>query len=91
VCRRLKWNCLQIFSLFVYVQQTCHFKDPGVPCRKTQGTCDLPEFCTGNSEYCPGDVHKLNGLKCESPSGQVSGLNSNNEYVWMDASGSCYL
>ncbi|XP_043237153.1 platelet binding protein GspB-like [Amphibalanus amphitrite] len=46
--------------------QTCQPRAAGSPCRPARGECDLPEFCTGESNRCPGDVHKLNGLSCGS-------------------------
>ena len=43
--------------------------DPGVKCRLAKSECDLPEYCSGHSEYCPPDVNKHDGLTCNS--GQV--------------------
>ncbi|XP_035701915.1 disintegrin and metalloproteinase domain-containing protein 12 isoform X2 [Folsomia candida] len=50
---------------------TCSVKTGGTPCRKTNGRCDLPEFCTGTSEFCPEDVKILDGLECETPNGKA--------------------
>lgn len=33
------------------------------------GDCDLPEFCTGVSAYCPPDVYLLDGSPCASSRG----------------------
>ncbi|XP_015110577.1 disintegrin and metalloproteinase domain-containing protein 28 isoform X2 [Diachasma alloeum] len=44
---------------------TCQLKKPGVPCRTSSHECDLPEYCPGNSEYCPEDVHKIDGHPCK--------------------------
>lgn len=53
---------------------------PGKECRKAVHECDLPEFCTGESEYCPDDVYKMNGETCRagkvnSAGGGVSEVN----------------
>ncbi|XP_060864601.1 disintegrin and metalloproteinase domain-containing protein 9 [Metopolophium dirhodum] len=44
---------------------TCHFKFAGVECRSAPHECDLPEYCTGDSEYCPDNVFKFDGTTCE--------------------------
>lgn len=33
-------------------------------CRSADIECDLPEYCTGHSEYCPPDVYKLDAEPC---------------------------
>ncbi|XP_068084818.1 uncharacterized protein [Anabrus simplex] len=45
--------------------QTCRPKTAGSICRSADHECDLPEFCTGQSEYCPNDVYKMDGEKCD--------------------------
>ncbi|XP_025201152.1 disintegrin and metalloproteinase domain-containing protein 9 [Melanaphis sacchari] len=45
---------------------TCHFKLAGVECRSALHECDLPEYCTGDSEYCPDNVFKFDGSTCEA-------------------------
>jgi hypothetical protein len=60
--------CMTYFNRLI---QTCHYQSGGTACRDATGLCDLPEYCTGNSEFCPEDVHKLNGVKCETKTGQV--------------------
>ncbi|XP_004772915.1 disintegrin and metalloproteinase domain-containing protein 33 isoform X2 [Mustela putorius furo] len=42
----------------------CLLKPAGVPCRGAVGDCDLPEFCTGASPYCPPDFYLLDGSPC---------------------------
>ncbi|XP_047601209.1 disintegrin and metalloproteinase domain-containing protein 33 isoform X8 [Lutra lutra] len=42
----------------------CLLKPAGVPCRRAVGDCDLPEFCTGASPYCPPDLYLLDGSPC---------------------------
>ncbi|KAB0384010.1 hypothetical protein FD755_005927, partial [Muntiacus reevesi] len=42
----------------------CLLKPAGTPCRPAAGDCDLPEFCTGASPYCPPDVYLLDGSPC---------------------------
>ncbi|KAF6209016.1 hypothetical protein GE061_014759 [Apolygus lucorum] len=43
---------------------TCHPKTAGSMCRSADHECDLPEYCTGESEYCPNDVFKMDGETC---------------------------
>ncbi|TUD36245.1 Disintegrin and metalloproteinase domain-containing protein 9 [Bagarius yarrelli] len=38
----------------------------GTPCRASANQCDLPEFCTGQSGFCPPDSYQMDGLTCES-------------------------
>lgn len=38
-------------------------------CRTETGFCDLPEFCKGDSEYCPDDIFKQNALECKAKDG----------------------
>ncbi|XP_034861843.1 disintegrin and metalloproteinase domain-containing protein 33 isoform X2 [Mirounga leonina] len=47
----------------------CLLKPAGVPCRRAVGDCDLPEFCTGASPYCPPDLYLLDGSPCASGRG----------------------
>ncbi|CAG9794728.1 unnamed protein product [Diatraea saccharalis] len=44
--------------------QTCRPKAAGTVCRGADRECDLPEYCTGYSEYCPADVHKMDASPC---------------------------
>ncbi|KAK2505524.1 hypothetical protein MC885_019761 [Smutsia gigantea] len=47
----------------------CQLKPPGTLCRRAAGDCDLPEFCTGASPYCPPDIYLLDGSPCASGRG----------------------
>ncbi|XP_036780506.1 disintegrin and metalloproteinase domain-containing protein 33 isoform X4 [Manis pentadactyla] len=47
----------------------CQLKPPGALCRRAAGDCDLPEFCTGASPYCPPDIYLLDGSPCASGRG----------------------
>uniref|UniRef100_A0A673TWZ1 ADAM metallopeptidase domain 33 n=1 Tax=Suricata suricatta TaxID=37032 RepID=A0A673TWZ1_SURSU len=47
----------------------CLLKPAGVLCRRAAGDCDLPEFCTGDSPYCPLDIFLLDGSPCASGRG----------------------
>ena len=38
--------------------KTCKVKTAGTSCRPSLNECDLPEFCSGESQFCPNDVHK---------------------------------
>ncbi|NXY12184.1 ADA19 protein, partial [Pteruthius melanotis] len=42
----------------------CKLKVAGTMCREAAGSCDLPEFCTGASPYCPANVYLLDGSSC---------------------------
>ncbi|XP_024936313.1 uncharacterized protein LOC107263145 isoform X2 [Cephus cinctus] len=43
---------------------TCRPKTAGTECRSVEHECDLPEYCTGQSEYCPVNVFKMDGEVC---------------------------
>ena len=45
--------------------QTCQPKLPGSICRGSEHECDLPEYCTGENEFCPDDVYKVDGTSCK--------------------------
>ncbi|XP_077287628.1 uncharacterized protein LOC143912233 isoform X2 [Arctopsyche grandis] len=45
--------------------KTCRPSDAGTMCRSAEHECDLPEFCTGQSEFCPDDVFKMDTETCE--------------------------
>ncbi|CAN9514460.1 unnamed protein product [Ophioblennius macclurei] len=45
--------------------QDCKLRAAGSVCRQPLGECDLPEFCTGSSPYCPANVFLQNGEPCE--------------------------
>ncbi|XP_028028222.1 disintegrin and metalloproteinase domain-containing protein 12 [Bombyx mandarina] len=44
--------------------QTCRPKSAGTVCRRSEKECDLPEYCTGQSEFCPDDVYKMDTIPC---------------------------
>ncbi|EDW85054.2 uncharacterized protein Dwil_GK14446 [Drosophila willistoni] len=44
---------------------TCRPKMAGKPCREAENECDLPEYCTGESEYCPKDVYRRDAEPCD--------------------------
>ncbi|XP_041925335.1 disintegrin and metalloproteinase domain-containing protein 33 isoform X1 [Alosa sapidissima] len=44
----------------------CKLKQAGTMCRGPAGSCDLPEYCTGGSPYCPANVYLLDGSTCQS-------------------------
>ncbi|XP_057368575.1 disintegrin and metalloproteinase domain-containing protein 12-like [Daphnia carinata] len=45
---------------------TCQLELPGVECRSAENECDLPEYCLGDGPTCPPDLHKFNGITCQS-------------------------
>ncbi|KAH8308195.1 hypothetical protein KR059_007993, partial [Drosophila kikkawai] len=44
---------------------TCRPKMAGSACREAENECDLPEYCTGESEYCPSDVFRRDTEPCD--------------------------
>ncbi|XP_062903300.1 disintegrin and metalloproteinase domain-containing protein 12-like isoform X4 [Mobula hypostoma] len=42
----------------------CKFLPAGTVCRPKRGECDLPEFCTGQSQDCPNNHYVKDGQKC---------------------------
>uniref|UniRef100_A0A9J7YJ84 ADAM metallopeptidase domain 19a n=1 Tax=Cyprinus carpio carpio TaxID=630221 RepID=A0A9J7YJ84_CYPCA len=45
--------------------EDCKLKQAGTMCRGAAGACDLPEYCTGGSPYCPSNVYLLDGSLCQ--------------------------
>ncbi|KAJ3607586.1 hypothetical protein NHX12_024637 [Muraenolepis orangiensis] len=46
----------------------CKVKVAGTSCRASVNSCDVPEFCLGNSGFCPEDFYVMDGLSCEDES-----------------------
>ena len=46
------------------LSQTCRPKSAGSQCRASEHECDLPEYCSGDSEYCPDNFYKEDGHEC---------------------------
>ncbi|XP_063834603.1 disintegrin and metalloproteinase domain-containing protein 12 [Ostrinia nubilalis] len=44
--------------------ETCRPKSAGTVCRAAERECDLAEYCTGHSEFCPADVFKMDSTPC---------------------------
>nr|XP_034961647.1 disintegrin and metalloproteinase domain-containing protein 19 [Zootoca vivipara] len=44
----------------------CKLMSPGTPCREQARPCDLPEYCTGKSPFCPANFYQLDGTPCAS-------------------------
>ncbi|KAJ6654039.1 hypothetical protein lerEdw1_007548 [Lerista edwardsae] len=42
----------------------CRFLPAGTVCRERTSVCDLPEYCTGVSEWCPEDLFVQDGAPC---------------------------
>ena len=51
--------------LISFIFQTCQPKKAGTLCRSADIECDLPEYCNGQSEYCPADTYKMNTELCD--------------------------
>ncbi|XP_021096262.1 disintegrin and metalloproteinase domain-containing protein 19 isoform X4 [Heterocephalus glaber] len=43
----------------------CKLVAPGTQCRDQAQQCDLPEFCTGRSPFCPTNFYMMDGTLCE--------------------------
>lgn len=46
----------------------CRLRDYGIQCRAASGSCDIPEYCLGDSSECPEDNHRVDGMACTSNS-----------------------
>jgi hypothetical protein len=42
----------------------CKIKPSTEICRPARSDCDIPEYCTGQSPFCPADIHLKNGIPC---------------------------
>uniref|UniRef100_A0A8C4SRQ6 ADAM metallopeptidase domain 19b n=1 Tax=Erpetoichthys calabaricus TaxID=27687 RepID=A0A8C4SRQ6_ERPCA len=42
----------------------CKLLSAGTLCRSASGPCDLPEYCSGSSEFCPANFYLLDGTEC---------------------------
>ncbi len=59
----------------------------GSVCREPLGECDLPEYCTGMSPYCPPNVFLQNGGSCKDGSsycysGVCASLDEQCQMLW---------
>lgn len=62
--------CCDIQSAFGDPSRTtCKLKQSGSVCREAGNSCDLPEYCSGESEWCPADVFKTDGETCYTQEG----------------------
>ncbi|XP_041650102.1 disintegrin and metalloproteinase domain-containing protein 15 isoform X3 [Cheilinus undulatus] len=67
--------------------QDCKLRAAGSVCREPLGECDLPEFCTGSSPYCPPNVFLQNGEPCEGGTsycygGVCASMNTQCQLLW---------
>lgn len=49
--------------------ENCKFKSRSTMCRNVVNDCDLPEYCSGASAYCPANVVKQSSLACANNTG----------------------
>ncbi|XP_072846086.2 disintegrin and metalloproteinase domain-containing protein 19 [Pogona vitticeps] len=42
----------------------CKLISPGTLCREQARPCDLPEYCTGKSPFCPANFYQMDGTPC---------------------------
>ncbi|XP_066577740.1 disintegrin and metalloproteinase domain-containing protein 15 isoform X1 [Amia ocellicauda] len=67
--------------------EDCKLRSAGWVCRDPLGECDLPEYCTGHSPYCPPNVFIQNGQSCQQGesycySGVCASLSSQCQVLW---------
>ncbi|KAL6488498.1 hypothetical protein MHYP_G00022390 [Metynnis hypsauchen] len=67
--------------------ENCKLRVAGWMCREPLGECDLPEFCTGSSPYCPPNVFLQNGEPCQDDasycySGVCASLDDQCQLLW---------
>ncbi|KAM9310214.1 disintegrin and metalloproteinase domain-containing protein 12 isoform 2-T2 [Pholidichthys leucotaenia] len=67
--------------------QDCKLRVAGSVCREPLGECDLPEFCTGSSPYCPANLFLQNGEPCEDGAsycygGVCSSMDAQCQMLW---------
>ncbi|KAG8128475.1 hypothetical protein E2320_015315, partial [Naja naja] len=43
----------------------CKLVSPGTLCREQERICDLPEYCSGKSPFCPANFYQMDGTPCE--------------------------
>lgn len=56
------------FCAFGKYCANCQYLPAGTVCRERTDHCDLPEYCTGKSEWCPEDFYVQDGAPCSSNS-----------------------
>ncbi|XP_071062798.1 zinc metalloproteinase-disintegrin-like 2d isoform X1 [Pseudochaenichthys georgianus] len=73
------WTC-RLTEGFQCAQGECcnngQLTPAGGVCREAASDCDLPEYCTGESERCPEDSFEMNGTPCYD---QAQGYCSNGQ------------
>ncbi|KAH0627477.1 hypothetical protein JD844_003223 [Phrynosoma platyrhinos] len=47
----------------------CQFEAKGVVCREAVNDCDISESCTGDSDQCSPNLHKMDGYSCDNEQG----------------------
>ncbi|XP_077070121.1 disintegrin and metalloproteinase domain-containing protein 15 isoform X4 [Siphateles boraxobius] len=67
--------------------ENCKLRVAGSVCREPLGECDLPEYCTGTSPYCPPNVFLQNGESCKDGSsycysGVCASLDEQCQMLW---------
>ena len=49
--------------------KNCQIVAKGTICRAAANSCDVPEYCDGENQWCPSDLKTANGLSCKSNQG----------------------
>jgi hypothetical protein len=44
----------------------CQLRPYGTQCRATSGSCDIAEYCSGDAQDCPQDLHRRDATTCNS-------------------------
>ncbi|XP_053266477.1 disintegrin and metalloproteinase domain-containing protein 22 isoform X13 [Podarcis raffonei] len=51
----------------------CQFEAKGIVCREAVNDCDIAESCTGDSNQCSPNLHKMDGYSCDNEEGLCFG------------------
>ncbi|XP_040609389.1 disintegrin and metalloproteinase domain-containing protein 23 isoform X1 [Mesocricetus auratus] len=66
---------------------SCLFQSRGYECRDAVNSCDITEYCTGDSGQCPPNLHKQDGYACNQNqgrcyNGECKTRDNQCQYIW---------